>query len=100
VPTSGDGWAYAVQGNGMTTVTLDDIRWDGDKLSVHTQFPTAEASAITTLIEVQLDDKGQLKGTLTYGDKAETGDEPIVMPILGKPQVAGAGEATAGGAGR
>ena len=100
VPKSGDGWAYVVQGNGMTTMTLDDIRWDGDKLSVRTQFPTAEASAITTLIEAQLDDKGQLKGTLTYGDKAETGDEPIVMPILGKPQVAGAGEATAGGAGR
>lgn len=99
VPKSGNGWAYAVQGNGMTTVTLDDIRWQGDKLLIRTQFPTAEASAITTIIEAELNDKGQLKGTLTYGDEAETGDKPIVLPILGKPQVASAAEATAGSAG-
>ena len=53
VPKSGNGWAYSVLGNGMTTITLDDIRWDDDKLYVHTQFPTAQATAITTIFEAR-----------------------------------------------
>ncbi len=97
VPKEGKGWAYIVQGNGMTTVTLDDFRWSGDKLEVHTQFPTADASAITTTIVAELDDKGYLKGTLTYGDKEETGVDPIVLPVNGQPMQNDAAAAGAGG---
>ena len=95
VPKQGKGWAYIVQGNGMTTVTLDDIRWQGESLEVRTQFPTADASAITTSIAGALNENGALEGTLTYGDKAETGTDPIVLPVLGQPMT----EAPATGAG-
>ena len=81
----------------MSTITLDDIRWDGDNVEVHTQFPTTEASAITTKIVGSLTDSGELKGTLTYGDKEETGNDPIVLPIVGQPMQA---EETRGGGGR
>ena len=47
-PHDGEGVLYLVNGLQMFTITLDDIAWSGSRLLVNTQFPTPEASAITT----------------------------------------------------
>jgi hypothetical protein len=80
-PKRGEGWLYLVQGLTMMTVSLDDYSWDGDKLTVHTQFPTPEASATTTTIEAELQEDGRLAGTIRIGTDTE---KPVQLPISGR----------------
>lgn len=75
------GWMYVVNGSTMFTISLDDYAWDGDKLVITTEFPTAEASATTTLIEAAWDDKGRLRGMLKYGTDAE---KTLTLPVNGE----------------
>ncbi len=77
-----EGWMYIVNGSTMFTISLDDYTWDGDALSIRTEFPTAEASATTTLIEAKFDEKGRLRGTLKYGTDLE---RTITLPVNGEP---------------
>ena len=87
LPRQGNGWVYAVNGATMTTITLDDIRWQEDgKVEIHTTFPTADADGISTVIEARVDDKGQLVGTVHYGVEEEKAGEQKAMhlPFLAK----------------
>ena len=81
-PKEGEGWLYLAAGAAMFTITLDDIQWDGDKLKIVAQFPTPEASATTSIVEAQLNEKGELIGTFDYGiDSAQ----PMKLPFKGMP---------------
>lgn len=66
----------------MFTITLDDLARSGDRLRATTHFPTPEASAITTVIDGQLDAKGVLRGTVAMGADTE---RPFEMKMLGQP---------------
>ena len=79
-PHDGEGVLYLVNGLQMFTITLDDIAWSGNRLQVTTQFPTPEASAITTVIEGELDADGALQGTITIGSDS---GRPMQMKIVG-----------------
>ena len=81
-PREGEGILYVVTGLQMFTITLDDVAWSGDRLRVKTHFPTPEASAITTVIEGELDAQGVLQGTITIGADTE---RPFEMKMVGKP---------------
>ena len=81
-PRDGEGVLYIVNGLQMFTVTLDDVAWTGERLLVTTQFPTPEASAITTLIEGELDADGVLQGTITIGPGNE---RPMRVKMVGRP---------------
>ena len=81
-PREGEGVLYVVTGLQMFTITLDDVAWSGDRLRVKTQFPTPEASAITTVIEGELDAQGVLQGTITIGADTE---RPFEMKMVGQP---------------
>lgn len=81
-PKEGEGLMYLVNGSVMFTITLDDFQWDGDRLKITTQLPTLEASATTSIIEGELNEKGQLKGMLHY---AMDSDRPLNVPALGQP---------------
>ena len=96
-PHDGEGVLYLVNGLQMFTITLDDIAWSGNRLQVTTQFPTPEASAITTVIEGELDADGALQGTITIGSDS---GRPMQMKIVGHPVgQAPSGEATGAAAG-
>ena len=96
-PHDGEGVLYLVNGLQMFTITLDDIAWSGNRLQVTTQFPTPEASAITTVIEGELDADGALQGTITIGSDS---GRPMQMKIVGQPAGrAPSGEATGAAAG-
>ena len=82
VPPEGEGWLYLAQGMNMFTTSLDDFSWDGKKLRVTTQLPTPEASATTTILEAELDEKGVLRGMLHYGTDSE---HPLNSPMAGQP---------------
>ncbi|MFP6583635.1 MAG: cytochrome c [Candidatus Hydrogenedentota bacterium] len=77
-----EGMMYIVNGSIMFTISLDDFFWDGDHLTINTQLPTPEASATTTTVTGELNDKGQLKGTLHYGIDSP---RPLKVPALGVP---------------
>ncbi len=81
-PHEGEGILYLASGLQMFTITLDDFAWSGDRLRVTTHFPTPEASAITTVIEAELDAQGALQGTITMG--ADT-KRPFEMKMVGQP---------------
>jgi len=81
-PHEGEGILYLASGLQMFTITLDDFAWSGDRLRVTTHFPTPEASAITTVIEAELDAQGALQGTITMG--ADTA-RPFEMKMVGQP---------------
>ncbi len=81
-PREGEGILYLASGLQMFTITLDDIAWIGDRLRVTTHFPTPEASAITTLIDGELDEEGALRGTITMGADTE---RPFEMKMIGEP---------------
>jgi hypothetical protein len=85
----------------MTTITLDDIRWQEDRLEIHTTFPTADADGLSALIEATLDDRGQLVGTIHYGVLEEQAGEQKAMhiPFLAKRIDAVQAAPTAGAAG-
>jgi hypothetical protein len=101
LPRSGKGWIYAVNGVTMTTITLDDIRWQDGKLEVHTTFPTADADGISAMIEGALDDQGQIVGTVHYGLLEEKAGEQKAMhlPFVAKSMAAVPPSATGGAAG-
>ena len=81
-PRDGEGILYVVTGLQMFTITLDDIAWSGDRLRIKTHFPTPEASAITTVIDGELDAEGVLQGTITLGADTE---RPFEMKMVGQP---------------
>jgi len=81
-PKEGEGWLYLANGSTMFTITIDDFEWDGDKLRIEAQLPTPEASATTTIVEVERDDQGRLKGTFQYGVDSP---RPLKMPCIGQP---------------
>ena len=96
-PHEGEGILYFVSGLQMFTITLDDFAWSGNRLRVNTQFPTPEASAITTVIEGQLDAEGRLEGTIAIGADRE---RPFEIKMLATPAgTATASEATGAGGG-
>jgi hypothetical protein len=95
-PREGEGVLYLVNGLAMFTITLDDIRWDGDDLRVVTQFPTPEASATTTVIAGSVDAGGRFRGTIEMG--VDRGSPPR-LPVLGLAVGTGAPQAT-GASGR
>ena len=80
-PKTGEGWLYLVQGLAMMTISLDDFEWNGNRLTVDTQFPTPEASATTTHLEVELTPEGRLQGKLRIGTDTE---RPLELPVAGK----------------
>ena len=53
----------------------------GDKLYIEAQLPTPEASATSTIIEGELNEQGQLKGTFRYG---VDGARPMNLPMIGR----------------
>jgi hypothetical protein len=79
VPREGEGWLYMQD---IFSISLDDFEWNGDQLRITTQFPTPEASAITTVIEGALNEDGAFEGKITMG--VDTGN-PQTVPIVGKP---------------
>lgn len=81
-PHEGEGILYVASGLQMFTITLDDFSWSGDRLRVTTHFPTPEASAITTVIDGELDAQGVLRGTITMGADTE---RPFEMKMVGQP---------------
>ncbi len=89
-PREGEGWLYMGR---IYSIVLDDFEWQGDELTIRTQFPTLNASATTTLIEAKLDEQGQLQGTVTIG--ADT-DQPQRLPFHAAP-VGGASAAASAG---
>ena len=95
-PHDGEGVLYLVNGLQMFTITLDDFAWTGDRLRVTTQFPTPEASAITTVIDGELDADGALQGTITIG--ADSG-RPMQMKMVGQPAGRAASTEATGAAG-
>ena len=81
-PKEGEGWMYLANGSSMFTISLDSVEWDGDALEITAQLPTPEASATTSVLDLERDDQGRLKGTVEIGlDSAR----PVKMPCLGKP---------------
>ena len=97
-PREGEGVLYVVTGLQMFTITLDDVAWSGDRLRVKAQFPTPEASAITTVIDGELDAQGVLQGTITIGADTE---RPFEMKMVGQPAgQARSTEATGAAAGK
>ncbi len=81
-PREGEGILYIVNGMVMFTITLDDFEWAGDRLRLTTQFPTPEASAITTVIEGELDADGALRGKIVMGADTE---RPLPVKMVGRP---------------
>lgn len=81
-PKEGEGWIYLAQGMVMFTITLDNFEWNGNQLTVHTEFPTLEASAAPATITGTLDDQGRLKGMLEY---ALVPTSPLKVPIVATP---------------
>jgi hypothetical protein len=81
-PKEGEGWLYLANGSNMFTITMDEVEWQGDKLRAVAQLPTPEASATTTILEVQRDDQGRLKGTVEIGVDSP---KPMKVPCLGQP---------------
>ncbi len=71
----------------MITISLDDIRWQGASVEVHTTFPTPSADGIATLIEGTVDDEGKLVGKIHYGDEEAKakGKQTLLLPFVGKP---------------
>lgn len=89
LPKEGEGWMYVVNGSVMFTISLEDFKWEGNKLTVRTELPTQDASATTTLIEAELTPEGKLKGLLQYGtDRKNTLKLPINGEALAKPAAA------------
>ncbi len=82
VPREGEGWLYLGAGLTIFSVSLDDFEWNGSELRITTQFPTAEASGTTTLIEGTVGDDGRFTGTLEYGSDT---DKAMKVPIVGMP---------------
>ncbi len=80
-PREGEGWLY-IGGGGAFSITLDDLEWEGDRLKITTQFPTLEASAITTVIEGEILEDGRFQGTLKIG--SDNPNAPA-LPVIGQP---------------
>lgn len=80
-PREGEGWIYMSQGGASFTTTIDDFEWDGDRLAIRTSFPTPDASATATIIEAELNEQGELVGTLLYGTDRE---RPLTIPVIGR----------------
>lgn len=100
-PRTGQGMVYLVNGTSMTTVSLDDVRWEGQKLTIHTTFPTADADGLSTLIEGELDEQGRLTGKLHYGIQEEqAGEKPAMhLPFVATTMSASGSDSTGAGAG-
>ena len=90
-PREGEGWLYLPD---FYSISLDDISWQGDELTITTQFPTLSASATTTLIQGSVGEDGRFRGKLVIGADTES---PQEMAIVGQPVT---GEALASSAGR
>lgn len=76
------GWLYIVNGTTMFTLEVENFQWEGDKLYLQTEFPTAEASATTTVIEAEMTPEGRLRGQLKYGTDRE---KTLTLPVNGEP---------------
>jgi hypothetical protein len=85
-PRDGEGWLYLANGLVVFSISLDDFQWSGNDLKITTQFPTLEASAMTTLIEGTVGDDGRFTGNLILGTDAGA---PQKIPIVGMPLESG-----------
>ncbi len=81
-PRDGEGWLYLGSGLVVFSTTLDDYQWEGSRLVINTQFPTAEASATTTVIRGEVGEDGRFVGTLIVGSDTVT---PMKVPVVGMP---------------
>jgi hypothetical protein len=95
LPETGPGWMYLVNGSAMFTISLHDYAWDGRILRVSAELPTPEASATTSLIEAEVDEKGRLRGTFRYGLDTE---RTLTLPVNGEPLASRSGPTELGAA--